>query len=306
MVFFQAELDHELKGERTMGHVEIAEQLSSQPVPVERATLPPAPAPIQGPPASFIFALGQVEPRFASLAVEKEVAQAVARVDTVGQTDRQALRTVLADRANRYLARQMCWVFTVEGLETYILVPRDPADFELLIEAVRSNPSSADIDVVIGVQGPLASPETCNGLTLPIVFFDQLYSFDRDGLIREIPRPEDSPEDQFQATSAELLDRIMHMSDNAGAIDEHRAVNYLVVRYPAIYARTVEAHGAESALTGVEARPSRLGYTRKIVDVVFAYTHRHTDVTDKYLARVDVTEEFPFLVTKLAPYYERP
>ena len=42
-----------------------------------------------------------------------------------------------------------------------------------------------------------------------------------------------------------------------------------------------------------------------VVDVVFSYTSRQTDVTEKYFVRVDVTEEFPFLVTKLSHYYER-
>jgi hypothetical protein len=28
-------------------------------------------------------------------------------------------------------------------------------------------------------------------------------------------------------------------------------------------------------------------------------------LTEKVFVRVDVTEEFPFLVTKLAPYYDR-
>jgi hypothetical protein len=55
----------------------------------------------------------------------------------------------------------------------------------------------------------------------------------------------------------------------------------------------------------VEVRPSRLSGVRNVVDVVFAYTHRETDVTDKHFVRVDVTEEFPFLVTKMSPYYER-
>jgi hypothetical protein len=40
---------------------------------------------------------------------------------------------------------------------------------------------------------------------------------------------------------------------------------------------------------------------RKIVDVVFSYTNRQTDVTAKYFVRVDATEEFPFLVTKMSP-----
>ena len=202
----------------------------------------------------------------------------------------------------------MCWVFTVEGLETYLLIPRDPADVELLIDAVREGPQPTDLDVVIGIQGPLAPPEMCNGLAIPLVIFDQLYSFDRHELTEAVPRPDDLSEDrerQFQATAEELLDRIIQAADNAGATDGHRALNYLVVRYPAIYTRTMEAHDAESSLSGVEVRPSRLSGARRIVNVIFSYTHRRTDVTDRYFVRVDVTEEFPFLVTKLSPYYDR-
>jgi hypothetical protein len=51
-------------------------------------------------------------------------------------------------------------------------------------------------------------------------------------------------------------------------------------------------------------RPSRLSGTRTIVDVVFSYTDRKTDVTDKQFVHVDVTEEFPFLVTRLSPYID--
>jgi hypothetical protein len=60
-----------------------------------------------------------------------------------------------------------------------------------------------------------------------------------------------------------------------------------------------------ASLSAVEVRPSSLSGTRHIVDVVFTYTNRATDVADKYFCRVDVTEEFPFLVTKLSPYYDR-
>lgn len=256
---------------------------------------------------SFVYALGQIEPRFPSLAVEKEFAQCVGRADSAGLTDRQALQTVLSDRANRYMARQICWVFVIEGLETYLLAIRDPADLDLLVEAVRPKPDPADLDVVIGMLGPLAPPEACNGLMLPIVVLDQLYSFDRPALLDAIPRPDDIAEaddDRFRATAAELFDSILRMADNAGATDEHRALNYLTVRYPTIYSRTAAAHVGNASLTSVDVRPSRLSGVRKIVDVIFSYTNRQTDVTEKSFVRVDVTEEFPFLVSKLSPFYE--
>jgi hypothetical protein len=162
-----------------------------------------------------------------------------------------------------------------------------------------------DLDVVIGLRGPLASPDMCNGLTIPIVAFDTLYSFDKDSLINAIPPPEKVPAKEFADAARELFDRIMLMTNNAGVADEHRALNYLAVRYPAIYAKTAEAFGANSSLSAVDVRPSQLSGTRKILEVIFSYTNRVTDVIDKFFVRVDVTEEFPYLVTKLSPYQDR-
>ena len=108
--------------------------------------------------SSYVYALGRVTPRFPGLAVEKEFAQATGRAETAGLTDRQVLQSVLLQRSNRYLARQLCWVLEIEGLETYLLVPRDPADFDLLVEALRPTPSPMDVDVVVGVRGPIAPP----------------------------------------------------------------------------------------------------------------------------------------------------
>ena len=97
----------------------------------------------------------------------------------------------------------------------------------------------------------------------------------------------------------------MQMTDNAGATDDHRALNYLAVRYPAIYAKAAEQFGLDFSMTGVEMRPSQLSATRNIVEVIFSYTNRNTDFMDKCCVRVDVTEEFPFLVTKMSPYFDR-
>jgi hypothetical protein len=253
----------------------------------------------------FVYALGRIEPRFPSLAVEKEFVQATGRTDTAGLTDRQALQEVLSERSNRYLARMLCWVLTVEGLETYVLAPRDPTDLDLLVEALRPTPRPTDVDVVIGLRAGITAPELCNGLMVPTVVYDQLYSFDVDALLESIPRPDDADEKQFSAIAEEVLWRILQMADNAGATDEHRALNYLAVRYPAIYAKAAEQYADDATLTRVEVRPSRLSGVRNIVDAIFSFTNRRTEVTEQVFARVDVTEAFPFLITKLTPYYER-
>jgi hypothetical protein len=255
--------------------------------------------------SNYVYAIGRIEPRFPKISVEKEFAQALGRDKTAGLTDGEALHSALSKRENRYLMRQLCWVMTIEGLETYLLVPRDPLDLGLLVEAQRSTPQPWDLDCVIGVKGPIAPPEICNGLMVPIVVFDQLYSFDRDSMIKAIPKPKETSAKDFEPAAHELFDRIMQIADNAGATDNHRAVNYLAVRYPRVYEAVAEAFGRNESLSAVEVNSSPLSRTRKVVDVVFSFTNRNTDVISKQSVRVDVTDEFPFLVTKLSPYYDR-
>jgi hypothetical protein len=254
---------------------------------------------------SYIYALGRVEARFPRPSVEKEFAQAIGRSGTSGQTDREAFHMVLSQRENRYLVRQLCWVLTIQGLETYLLQPRDPADFDSLVETTRPTPNPLDIDAVIGLRGPLAPPEMCNGLIIPVVAFDQIYSFDRASLIAAIPRPEKAVAKAFKAAAEELFDRVMQLTDNVGATDDHRALNYLAMRYPTIYTTVGDAYARNASLNGVEVRPSRLSGTRKIADVIFSFTGRNNDFTEKFFVRVDVTEEFPFLVNKMSPYFDR-
>jgi PatG C-terminal len=303
------------------GAREIEAEASPAPVPPPPPDAPPPAA------ASYVYALGQVDWRFPSLGIEKEFAQATAGVGSddgdapttrrtgsrraqqekaPAVTQHQLQSAALGDDANRYLARQLCWVLMIEGLETYVLVPRDPLDLDLLRAAVRPERRADDIDAVIGARAQIAPPEMCNGLGVPIVVFDQLYSFDRQTLISSIPVPEtmvDSEEQQFRTSAGELFDKIIHVADNAGATDEHRALNYLAVRYPRMYAVTTLMEQQNLLFTGIEVLRSPLGGVRNIVDVVFSYTHRQTDVTERQFVRVDVTEEFPFLVTKMGTYY---
>lgn len=252
---------------------------------------------------SPVYAIGRVEMRFPDLSAEKEFAQAVGRAETAGHTDRQVLYAVLAQRENRYLARQLCWVLSVHGMETYLLAPRDPSDLDLLVEALGSADDA--ISVVIGLRGPLSRPEMCNGLVVPIVAFDQIYSFVRSELIAAIPKPDNTSAAKFRPAAEELFARIMLLIDNAGATDEHRALNYLAMRYPAIYAHTAEQFARDFALTAVDVRPAPELGTRNLVDVVFTFTNRSSDFKEKVFTRVDVTGTYPFLAQQLQPYFDR-
>jgi PatG C-terminal len=253
---------------------------------------------------SYVFAIGQIDFQYPSESVEKEIAQMAHRAKTAGLTDRQVVQNVLSQRDNRYLVRMLCWVLKIEGFATYILMPRVSEDWEQLVAALRDSPSPMDLDAVIGVQGPVAPPNLCNGLTVPVVFFDKVYSFDRKSLISELRPPEKMPAKEFAAAAEELFDRIMRMADNKGATNRDRALNWLAVRCPTIYSKTAEAFARNFWLSAVAVRPSPLSLSgRNIVDVIITYVNRDTNVAEKSIVRVDMTDEFPFQVSALSPYY---
>ena len=160
-------------------------------------------------PPSYVYAIGKVVHRFPNRSLELELAQATGRraeEETRGRTREEVIHKALTDPANRYIARQICYVLTIEGLETYILVPTDPLDIDRLAQALRPAPGMlGDIDVIIGRRGPLASPEMCNGLMVPIVMVDQIYSFDRDTLMKAIPKRKGKNENQFKKTAMHFL-----------------------------------------------------------------------------------------------------
>ncbi len=259
-----------------------------------------------GPPSGrYIYAIGRFEARFPKPSIEKEFAQAMGRSEGKGLTDKEAFYKVFSDPQNRYLASEVCWVMTINGLDAYIVMMRDPFQLGSLIETQRPRPQHNDLDVAIGMKGPIAPADFCNGLTIPMLHLSHMYSFPRESLVEALVKPKDVHADEFKASTEEVLDRIMQMTDNFGNQDDHRALNYLVLRYPRVYEAVHEAHSKGESWTSVSARPSRLSGSRKILDVIFEFTNRKTDVVSKHFVRVDVTEPYPFLVTKMQPYYDR-
>ncbi|MFE7332700.1 hypothetical protein ACFU8W_49350 [Streptomyces sp. NPDC057565] len=255
-------------------------------------------------PPAFVYAMGQIESRIPDLGVEQELAQSLMRTETNGMTDRQVLSDVLSRPENRYLARQMCYVLTIQGLDTYVLVPRDPADFALMADAIRPSSEADAIDVVIGVRGGVAPASHCGGLQLPVVTVDQLYSASISYLVQSIDRPESMDTEQFEKAAGDLLKTVMNVSGNVGASDEGRALNYLLLRYSAIYRKTFEQFMADYSLAAIDVRRSNLGGHRRIMDVIFTYASRKTDEVQKYFVPVDVTYQFPFRPGPLGIFYD--
>ena len=251
----------------------------------------------------FVYVLGQIEARFPNRSIEKEYVQIIERSKSANLDHQQAFHSVLSQPENRYLARKLSWILTMEGVPIYILLPTGPEDLVVLLEAIRPPACPLDRQVVVGRKGPVAPPEMC-GLEVPMVLVDHLYSLEYNDFIKSI-RSESVTDEKFKAIARETFLRMMQLADNIGSTDKHRALNYLSVRYPAIYVKAAEELERNFLLTSVNAIFSRLSDNRKIVSVIQSFTNKETGAVEKYFVRVDLTEEFPFIVTKMAPYYDR-
>lgn len=259
-----------------------------------------------GAPPTYIHAIGSIEARFPNASIEKEYDQCVAGRETAGSAPEQVRYDML--KAYHHLATEMCWVFSVEKVETYILVPRDHWVLDELVEAVKPRGEQLlDIDVIIGTKGPVAPAEFCNGLQVPMVVVDRVYSFDKPELMKHIQKPATltMTDGEFGRAASGLFDRIQQLADNVGATDEHRALNYLAVRYEQIYAHAAEMLGRGLDLSSVDVTQSRLSGSEKLVDVILSYRNRNTDVVEKYYVRVNVSGKYLFLNKRLAPFFDR-
>jgi PatG C-terminal len=253
----------------------------------------------------YIYALGRVEARFPTLGIEKEFAQATGRAETARLADIQSLLSDLSAARNRYLARQLCYVFSIQGIETYILQPRDPTDYQLLTDTIGAAPTPGDVHVIVGTLGPQAPPTLCNGLGLRVVRLEHVSLFDAPSVARTMSKPANLDEEEFRSLAEDTTRQVVQIAGNEGASDEHRALNYLAVRYPTAYSKVAEARASGFSLSAIEVRRSRLGATRMILSIILSFVGDETGVVEKYFVKVDVTEQFPFLVTPLAPYYDR-
>ena len=258
-------------------------------------------------PPAFVFALGSVEVQFPDPALEQEIRDVAAMTGVTGQENSPAwLYNVLRDPAARYVARQLCYLFTVEGQPAYALRLRDATDFDTLIQALAPGERGQDVDLVVGVRGPMAPPEMCGGVLVPMLLVDQLMSFKRGDLIGRIPAPAGADEDAFRDTAEAVFDRLVQIADNVGATDAHRALNFLAVRYVPLYQLAADMERRGFQLTAVEVGVSRLSGTRKIVAPIFTFQNRTTNgFVEKYFVRVDVRYEFPMIATHLQPYFDR-
>ncbi|HEX6750293.1 MAG TPA: hypothetical protein VF092_23570 [Longimicrobium sp.] len=261
-----------------------------------------------GGPVGFVYAIGDVRARFPDQSLEQEF-RAVAGLRSDAAISRRELYTVLSQAPNIYIARDMCWVFLVEGVEVYLVVPRSFVELSDLIMALQPDPTERTNTLVVGTLGPVAPASMCNGVQLPLVNATQVYHYTNAALIQSIIEHArvigtTLPEDVVRQTLLVLQE----LGDNTGQSDEHRAINFMTVRALDIYVTAAELFEEPRPfqIASVSAQPSRLSGTRRIVDVIFSFNNTVSNEVRRYFARVDVTGLFPFLASPVQQYFDRP
>jgi hypothetical protein len=263
---------------------------------------------------TFVYVLGSVDARIPDPALEEEVHTAARSIGHAPGDieDTTWLHSVLSHDDARYVARQVSWLLTVEGQPAYALKLRDPHDWRRLIDCLqRENRTDGahfvDTDVVVGVKGPMT---WVGDIEVPLLIVDQLAV---TTLVHRVPAAEPTTAGRGRRRNPspaddERLDiyrRLVQTTDNYGATDVQRALNFLAARYERLYELAHEKHTAGYRLTDVSVSDSRLSGRRRIVDPVFTFQRPDSVFMDRHFVRVDVTHKFPMIATRLQPYVSR-
>lgn len=140
-----------------------------------------------------------------------------------------------------------------------------------------------DLDVGVGVQGP----QTHDGIS---VLMDRAFTIRSEQL-------------RLQGVGVYLE----QLADNFGLTDEDRARNYLASCYN-LSPEALGESGEKHELTTISVLNSRLSTdNRRIVSVICTFKSSGTKAPKeiRYFVRVDVTDEFPSIVTPWRKYLKR-
>jgi hypothetical protein len=275
----------------------------------------------------YLYAIGTVTARFPSMDIEKEFMQAWGRAAgqtlTISDADKFA---VLGQGQNLYLARQMCWVFQSGDIDLFILRPRSHVELTDLVAALAPTPNQISFALVVGTVGGIAPAWMCNGVQLPLVSCEQVFSFTGAAFVNSIvaearndsvliqkitkslegQNPPVEVNDYLLGAANNAFSVLTLLSDNTGQTDEHRAINYLTFKSMALYKKEIEMELEGFRLNSVTAQPDPLARTRRIQDVILVFAKTDSQEVRRFFTRVDVTGQFPFMLNELSIFFDHP
>ncbi|MFN0128333.1 MAG: hypothetical protein ACKV19_16795 [Verrucomicrobiales bacterium] len=264
--------------------------------------------------------MGKIEVRFPTIGIEREFQQRESRItEGKGAAPSRGERISRVLEANGHLATRVCYLFSAGSVPLYIVVPSGGHLRPDLLRAISLSGTGDYWTVLIGRRGAVAPPSLCGGILAPLVACDQLYSFSMDDWIESLEmrlRPalksRQVEAKNFKQVARELFDRVVSSTENLGASDAHRALNYLIMQHAGLFLAALERSGKQ-VLDKIETRELHGIGTRHLVAVIFTFLDVVTGIPERLFCRVDVTEEWPFIADSnegvrnalgLAPFVE--
>jgi len=264
-----------------------------------------------------VYAWGTVEATFPSLSLEKEFFQAIDPADAGGFDPRDTLDLwrlneiarssptiykVLSRPENLYIAREMCWSLTgPDDARLWAIRPRTDKEVAQLVAALEPDQNTAkQPQVLIGRRSPVPGNPLCNGA--PAITFNRLYPRAAATLVAELLAAYPALA-QAQSQVQPLVNDLLALAPGAGADDEERALNYLLLNELDLYYQTYQlrfncrapnTYGYE--LTALQPQRRQASGGRAQVDAVLIYQGNDTGTLSRWYYRVDAAGDFPYLV----------
>ncbi len=259
--------------------------------------------PTTGDPFGYVYAVGVFDPRFPSEGVYQEYLQACAEKTTRNPPEDKVRYEVLKEKP--YLAREVEWVFLIDNVDSYQVIPRTPLELQDMVETIAPDPTpdTENLTLLIGVNEPQSS--TSN---LPVVNATLVYYFDVKEFVDNVPLPSPPPSNvtSYRTEVQKLFDKMIQTAANPGDSHEHRAINYVTFRYPKIYTLTWSLlnpkDGAPKVFSSLTPKKSLMGGDRDLIDLIFTFRDQTMGASANYYLTVDASGQFPFLVSELKPY----
>jgi hypothetical protein len=251
---------------------------------------------------SFIYAVGILKPVFPNKGLQQAFDSA-AQALKVSEYDYYQVFSyqdnLTKQRPYLYIAAQAEWVLSINNLDNYLVLPRSQTELQQCITALKPQEDTLQevYSTVIGKLGPVVPYGESKGL-LPTVFCDQVSSQTLDALHDILKGMTGVGSDAIQDVIKQL-----EFSPNAGDSDFSRAKNFVAFRYPDIYLHThnlkvgTDRSRSDTSyfLASIDTDYSEVMSPHAIVDVIFKYQSRDSDLLKFYYCSVDVTGQYPFI-----------
>ncbi|MBQ4845119.1 hypothetical protein [Pseudoalteromonas sp. MMG005] len=235
-------------------------------------------------PHGHVYAIGYVKPYFATIDLEKQCEAAAEFTKQSTTSFDQIFNYVtspneqpnLRIRPFLYLAQQATWVFTINNVDTYTLYPRTLTQLNALIQASTKNEV-----ILVGLVERISVAGSHGSEALPSVLVEHL--------IDTVDGTKSPPKKTREGALAQL-------KPNIGRSNLERASNYLVTHFDQINTSQTQNEIIDN-VNAVHFQHVSLYGDRSIIEVILSNPN-----DTRFACNIDVTNAYPFVSSKLAPF----